>query len=246
MKTIRKIASNPFFITLLIANFLFASCSTDTTSEENIENLSKSAKTKISDELVFKGIMFLEGPIADKFPEFKELNFRNFISDKTQINNVLKFQDNVNQNILKNNPNYLKEFRENISSGNFYIVKQAIIDAGMLIKENAIKLSGTDIVKANKIINDFANNISKKNKLTPNSSIEEIKQASRQSKQVLAGDTVWFDTDTVVWAVVAVAGAVVIVGAIALVLIAPPQDGESNSYMKDKYPSDITLQLKGI
>lgn len=242
MKTIRKIANNPFFITLLIANFLFVSCSTDTTSNENMDNLSKSAKTKISDELVFKGIMFLEGPIADKFPEFKELNFRNFISDKTQINNVLKFQDNVIQNILKKNPNYLKNFRNNISSGNFYTVKQTIIDAGTLIKEEAIKLSGTDLVKANNIINNFAKDFAKKSRLNQNSSIKEIATAGK----VQAGDTVWFDTDTVVWAVVAVAGAVVIVGAIALVLIAPPQDGDSNSYMKDKYPSDITLQLKGI
>ncbi|MCZ8228796.1 hypothetical protein [Flavobacterium sp.] len=52
MKKIRRIAHNPIFIFLLIANFLFVSCSTN--------NDEHSEKKQISGEEIFKGIFSIK------------------------------------------------------------------------------------------------------------------------------------------------------------------------------------------
>ena len=246
MKKIRQISQNPIVIALVLFNFIFVSCNRDEFTKENSENPTKlGLNSKFSDKDVFKGIMFIEGPVADMFPEFKELNFRSFMKDETQVKNVLNFQDNLINNIATNNPNYLKNFRKNVSSGDYYVVQQAITDAAKLIQEKIIQISKNS-KKSDKFINNIAHEFIQKNKITPNSSIKEIVQAAKENNKIKPGSTFWYDTDTFVYAVVAVAGAVVAVGAITVFLFAPESNGDNNSssYITEKYISDITLGLK--
>lgn len=83
---------------LLGISFLIFSCSKNEVVQDSINGIvqnpidkeisNKSAditSISYSDEAVFKGIIFLEGPVAEKLVDFKDLNFRTFITDENKI-----------------------------------------------------------------------------------------------------------------------------------------------------------------
>ncbi|WBV56434.1 hypothetical protein PFY10_19800 [Chryseobacterium daecheongense] len=251
MKSVRKIASHPIILGTLLASFLNMSCSQGDTrdnqsieikSQKNSNNFSKIAS--LSDVDVFKGVMFFEGDIANSLADFKELNFRNFITDNTKIAEIEAFQNNVVQNIEVSNPGYMEKFRTDISSGDYYKVEAAIRDAAQLVRKETIALAQTNDATATELTNLYATQVKEQSDISSSTSVPEVASKARQIK-IQAGDTVWFDTDTVVWAVVAVAGAVVVVGAVAVFLYAP-QTGMDTPYLQEKFTSDVTMQLKGI
>lgn len=251
MKSLRKIASHPVILGTLLASFLNMSCSQgDTRDNQSIEiknqkpssNFSKISS--LSDTDVFKGVMFFEGDIANSLADFKELNFRNFITDNTKIAEIEVFQNKVVNNIESSNPGYMENFRKNISSGDYYKVEAAIKSAAELVRKETIALAQINDATATDLTNVYATQIKGQSDISSSTSVPEVASKAKKVK-IQAGDTVWFDTDTVVWAVVAVAGAVVVVGAIAVFLFAP-ETGMDTPYLQEKFTSDVTIQLEGI
>lgn len=250
MKKIRQISENPYVILMVLFNFIFVSCNRDEIVTDNLSAKTKSSNTlrisQYSDIDVFKGIMFLEGPVAEEFPDFQELNFRNFMADDSQVENVSDTLDKLIDQILIDNPDYLKTFRRNISSGDYYLVQQTVVDAAELIKEKIMQMLNKS---EEPFTADSATNFMQENNLSPNSSIEEIIKTVKNSSKLQAGSSTYVDTDTFLYSAVAVAGVVILVGVIVAFLAAPLIDDGSSSpskYMTDKYISDITIQLNGI
>lgn len=256
MKKIRQISQNPIVIALVLFNFIFVSCNRDEIIK-NYEDTStdKTVFSKVgnnpsnltyTDIDVFKGIMFIEGPVADKFPEFKELNFRNFIKEPQKINQILRFQNDVINHIITNNPKYLKEFRDNITSGNYYLVRETVLNASNLVKQETILLTNIN----SKDVNSHSEKFMKENGLNPNSSIKDIvKAVKNNSNKIKPGSTWYYDSDTFVYSAVAVVAVVAAVAVVSVVLSIPLVNSDNNennnsSYLADKYISDITLNMQ--
>ena len=146
MKKIRKIATNPLFLVLLLTNYILYSCSSGTNDLENDENSSVSKSSvssklqNFTDEEVFKGVIFMEGDVAELFPKYKELNFRNFIDNENDINEIVNFQNVLMSSIKAENPEFLSNFNKEITSGDYYRVKEAISLANNEIKKQLFKI----------------------------------------------------------------------------------------------------------
>ena len=181
MKTIRKIAHSPLFIFFLITNFLFVSCSSDLSNNNDLEKLNTdlgvASKTKsFTDEDVFKGVIFFEGEVAEKMGSYKDLNFRTYTNKKSDIDKALKFQKEILNLIKIQNPNFLSNFRLKIGSGNFYVVKEAFNDAFAKVTEATSSL--TNISKEN--LESTAKKILSDNNINGNTSkIELVKKMKK-------------------------------------------------------------------
>lgn len=166
---------------------LFFSCTKDKTIAELStprveEGLSSTINTPtISDIDVFKGVMFLEGPLAEKLKDFKEFNIRTFTSNKSKVQQVLDFQSSVIAKLKEGNKNYLAEFRTKIGSGDYYLVKSAIKNAADDIFEASLVLTGSNKSNITDDAGIMSNNFKIKYNLNDNSSKQEILDALKKA-----------------------------------------------------------------
>jgi|SRR5690606_10046207 len=132
---IRKIVIKYHIGTFMVMMFMFVSCTKDKTiadlSKPQVnQNINSAARSAYSDIDVFKGVVFLEGPVAQLLEEFQDYNFRAFVSDSNQIQNVLLFQQEIINYLTSKDSQYFQKFRTNIGSNDFDIVKSTFIQAG--------------------------------------------------------------------------------------------------------------------
>lgn len=241
MKLIRKISSNPIVLLFVIINFIFVSCST---SDNNIlPNKNQLNNTKFSDIDVFKGVMFLEGPVADMLPSFKELNFRNYLKNESDIEKIKSFQTTLIAYINTNNPSFLSKFRKDITSGDYYKVKNILNLAVNEIKSSSILLGNLDVKQLSKIESSIST--ATNNKTISKEDLQSIVSTINGSNQLKANDS---DVCVLVYAAVAVVCVVV-----AVFFWVAPNDPSDNptlsskkSFYSDSFQTDITLNLKGI
>lgn len=113
----------------LIISLLFWSCS------PKGEKAAGEAKATYSGEELFRGILFAEGKVADVLPDVKRI--RELIKlqslNEKQKQAVKTLQDSIIYRINKIDPNYLKTFQYNISSGNQVVITSAIKNASFMI-----------------------------------------------------------------------------------------------------------------
>ncbi|MFV7236014.1 hypothetical protein [Flavobacterium sp. ZB4R12] len=108
MKKIRKISSNPLLLVLLVATFLFASCSNDTGSSELTKSTSEN-NAKISGEELFKSIVFADGVLTDKIPSLKSISNVNTLK-KSELIKFRAIENEAIAYLKKKDANYFKNF----------------------------------------------------------------------------------------------------------------------------------------
>ena len=256
MKRIRKICQNPTVIMLVLFNFIFVSCNRDEIISNNVSSNNKlkefaAKNNQYTDIDVFKGVVFQEGIVAEKFlGDFNELNFRNYAENETEIKNIISFQNTIVSYIGSNDPDYFSKFRTEIGSGDYKRVNAIINDTAVLIRDITFKLgelSDDDVVQIQKTFEesfagaDMTNGMSKQQ-------IQTFVQVFKK-KQASFGDQlekVWF------WKYAAVAYALVAVVLAAAILVLEKIDPGSQNHLdgsnfyNDNFQAEITLQLEGI
>ncbi|MBF4472905.1 hypothetical protein [Flavobacterium sp. HJJ] len=263
MKKIRNYCVKYHICTLISVSFLLFSCSKDEIySDKNSVIKKDDLKTSFSDEEVFKGVMFLEGPVADKMEDFKDLNFRTFVTEKSQIQGIVNFQNEIIAKLKSSDPNYLSTFRKNIGSGDYYVVKSTISKASSKISNTAFELANVSKGEISEVAKKFTASLKSKYHIDENSSKEDMikaikgMQSEKQSSRYVVPKYVYK------WAAVWLAAAAVLI--IVIVLEEAPVDPlptdpsepfpddsteqirPEKRYLVEDYQSDITFELKGI
>ncbi|WPO91738.1 hypothetical protein [Chryseobacterium sp. HR92] len=265
MKKIRKISTNPLFILLLLTNYILYSCSSESNDLENNENSSVNKSSvnsnklqNFTDEEVFKGVIFMEGDVAELFPEYKELNFRNFIDDQDDINEIVNFQNVLMNSIKDENPEFLSNFNEEITSGDYDRVKEAISLANTEIKKQLFKIYNltesqfvefqdafakgySQVDKPTKITKEYLAELI--NSIKQNSSTDNLNNSTDNMEGKI--NVVYTDMALVLYGVVAVVVMAVAVGFIHSVALAESGKTSENNFYYENFYADITLKLKG-
>lgn len=251
MKKIRQITQNPFILAFLLIAFLNVSCNQDDLVDSNNPVNSK----QYTDIDVFKGVMFLEGPVADKLDDFKELNFKYFAENQSDIDRMQNYQNTLVSYIESSNPNYFSEFRKEIGSGDFYRVKETVSNAALLIKDKTIEMSGLDeseveslqksITEKLSTSHDFNKKLSKEDIQSIVKDMQDYTSQSNRDKASPVGIDLWI----LIYGAAVVAAVVVL---LALWVNPPspsdpiPSSSSKNNYYSENLQSEITIQLEGI
>ncbi|KIA94169.1 hypothetical protein [Flavobacterium sp. KMS] len=259
MKKIREFVIRHHIFTLVAFVFIFFSCTKDEIGRESkMSNIDKNnATNSFTDEDVFKGIMFLEGPLANKLDDFKDLNFRTFINDKAQMDEMLVLQNKIIETIKESNPEFLSNFRAKIGSGDFYQVKYGIVDAANKISDaafgllNESKKGGTE-----NDMNKFISLFTSKYKINEQSTKEELLNAIQSMKSDKNTNKVVYPApyySVAVWLLAAAAAVIVIVLFLQEAPLPPSPDFyedpgyiDSEGYLIEKFQSDVTIEFTGI
>lgn len=238
---------------------LLFSCSQDEIIDNSIESKKNESLQKISDVDVFKGIIFFEGPISNSFPEFKDLNFRTYIDNKDDINKMVDFQNTLIAAIQKSNPNFFHNFRNDVTSGDYYKVRNAIKNAGIEIKNQTLKMAGlseSDYINLQKsVLNKVSTSIELNKKITKEDISKIAKEVNTYSStQNTSSDAKlpdWLAVDlwVVIYGAVAVAVAAVLAAVVGVTEETPSTESKSinqdNFYNENLY-SEVTVKLEGI
>ncbi|WP_343615507.1 hypothetical protein [Flavobacterium sp.] len=255
MKNIKSISIKYHIPTFIAILFLFISCAKD----EILIDPQEIDKTLFTDEDVFKGVMFLEGPVANKMSSYKDLNFRSFVSDKSQIEEIINFQNEIVNKIIYTDPDYLSNFRKKIGSGDYYLIKSTISEASLKISDIAYEISNLNRNEVSIIAKKFSYNLQHKYNIDEKSSKEDLRKAIKEMKSYkqTAKDVypVYYYKWAAVWLAAAAAAVIIIVIVLEEVVPVDPLDpsepfpDNTNSekrYLIDDYQSEVTFGLKGI
>ncbi|GEN77487.1 hypothetical protein CHA01nite_32270 [Chryseobacterium hagamense] len=241
-------------IALVLFNFIFVSCNRDELLNDSIKSdtpVSQSNMQRMaaySDVDVFKGIMFLEGPVADRLEDFQEISFRNFANNQTEINEMINFETLIIAQINHNNPDFMSEFREGIGSGDYYTVQNTMLSAVKEIKNSTAELSNLNQAQIDKIQNDVSTILKDQgiNTLTKQNISTLVNKLT--NKQKPQGQSV-VDIYKWVYAAVAVVVAAVLV-AFAFFVAPPDMPGNfptiDNTYYSERFQTTVTVDLQGI
>lgn len=185
---IRKLGSKIEVAILMSSIILYSSCTKVKTAPQSdekaelIENISEnsnnfaSRNASYSDEDVFKGIIFLSGPVSDKYlTGFNSMDISKITQDKELISDVNKSRDEIIAKLVSTNPMYLSDFRVEIGSGDYSRVETQIKKTTQDVLNALIAISNDNSNKqfVNGKINSFINS----NHLTSSSSINDFKNA---------------------------------------------------------------------
>lgn len=231
---------------------LFFSCTkektiADLSTPKVNEDLTSAINTPtISDNDVFKGVMFLEGPLAERLNDFKEFNIRTFTSDKSKIQQAINFQNTVIAKLKEGNKNYLTEFRTKIGSGDYYLVKSTIKKASDDIFDISLVLSG-----ANKT--NITNNNSSKQEILDalKKSFNDTSSKQRSNRDTSAPPSVSVSVYMSAYTFIMIAVVLMLiaflgVAADSAVGTAGVRSDGVNNYFYEHFLSDVTLNLSNI
>lgn len=143
-KSIKKIAL------VLLSSFIFVNCSQqddniNTTNKGNNSIVQRSEK-KYSGEELFKSIFFGQGEFAKNISLYNDVE-KQFKEGKLNDSDFqLRFNNFVNK-LNKYNPNFFKNFQENIYSGNPLIVQNALKTGSIEIYNN-LNIISPELTKA--------------------------------------------------------------------------------------------------
>lgn len=265
MKKIKSIALRYHIPTIVGIMFLLFSCTKDEFLNDNPEI----DKASYTDEEVFKGVMFLEGPVANKMEDFKDLNFRSFVTDKSQIEEIINFQNEIIKRVKSSDPNYLSDFRKKIGSGDYYLIRSTISETSATISNIAYEISNIDKNEASIIANKIRANLKDKYHVDENSSKEDLIKAIKdmKSEKQTAKNVypIYYYKWAAVWLAAAAAAIIIIIILVEEVVPFEPLDpfdpsdptepfpddpnnqlNSEKKYLINDYQSEITFELKGI
>ncbi|MDP5197982.1 hypothetical protein [Flavobacterium sp. DG2-3] len=259
MKKIKSISIKYRIPTIIGVIFLLFSC----TKDEILNDGQEMSNTRFTDEEVFKGVMFLEGPVANKMSDFKDLNFRSFIADKSQVEEIINFQNEIINRIKFIDPNYLSDFRKKIGSGNYYLIKATFSDASTKVANIIYEISNLNKNEVSIVAKKFSSNLKHNYNVDEKSSKEDLIKAlndinsGKQTSKIVMPD--YYYKWAAVWIAAAAVLIIVIVAQEAPLLPVDefepfepfPDDANSQlssekRYLMDDYQSEITFELEGI
>jgi hypothetical protein len=230
-------------IAVLIAlNVIFFSC-----SKQNNSFISGSSNN-YTDIEIFKGVVFLDGPVVDKLGDFKELGVEYLTEDKVKIENIRKFRNQIIDNIAKKNPNYFTNFKNKMLSGNYELIREELQKVNETISVAIPDISSLP----EKEIRAFTKEL--KSAMGNNPSIKEIKVAIKKSvdnkSEVISGkelntrgthyDSI-YDTYKYIYLAIAAAVAAVL---ILIIFAAQEEIGENQSFLQEEFYSTIAKELR--
>lgn len=262
MDKIKSISLKYHIPTFIGIMFLFFSC----TKDELISN--EQGTNSFTDEEVFKGVMFLEGPVANKMSDFKDLNFRSFVTDKSEIEEIINFQNEIIKRVKSSDPRYLSDFRKKIGSGDYYLIRSTLSEASGKISNITYDLSNLDKDEVSRIAKKMAGSLEHKYHMDENSSKEDLVKAIKNIKSEKQTSKQTYPVYYYKWAAVWIAAAAIII----IVMIVPPlyevpldpndpfpvdpndpfledsinQTNLEKNYFIESYQSEITFELEGI
>jgi SdpC family antimicrobial peptide len=135
-------------------------------------NFSVSAETSeegYTGEVVFRGVFFGEGEVADLFPEIWG-NYKSQVNSKEWI----KLKESIISSLKTNNPTFLDKFGKEMQSGNHFRIQSILIEGSNLLRnlgfdnkmseksavENTITITervlDVDIIKQTLVVVDIA------------------------------------------------------------------------------------------
>ncbi|MCD9617428.1 hypothetical protein [Chryseobacterium gleum] len=138
MKKFRRIAQNPFAISLVLFNFIFVSCNRDEIVENQAEqqlqqkgiitkNLVSKQSQKTGEEII-RGIFFFQNEISDDIPFLYK--FKQDIQKRSnyfQTESSLKEISDVTIDYIKiNNPEFLNDLQKAFYSNNLFEIDQKL------------------------------------------------------------------------------------------------------------------------
>ena len=88
-------------------------------------------------EELFKGIVLMEGNLIDELPKTKKLlpNLGELLTNQTERKLLAEVRNFYVSRIKENNPLFFGNFKNNIQSGDHFLVKKALDDAGVALAE---------------------------------------------------------------------------------------------------------------
>lgn len=142
LKIFRKISSNPFITISLSFAFLLVSCKKDSiesikSCNSNVENVKN-----YSGEDLFKGIFLLQGDAAHKIPLLADkVNSikKNYKISPDAEKIQMEFSNRILFCIKKSDNNFFIEFKEQIESGNYFKIREALSNGGAIMFKTAME-----------------------------------------------------------------------------------------------------------
>lgn len=228
----------------MAATFMFVSCTKDRTvanlsSPQTQHGPSTAARLgNISDEDVFRGVMFLDGPVASYMPDLQDLNVTSFMTPAGAAA-ARNFQDFVIQNIRATNPQYFALFRNDATSGDFNIVRSRITDAAHKIYDATLVMTNATDQSMQSYAQSVAADFKQQYNLmpqSPKSDVVSVMQQTAAAQKNTVYKYKWF----FVYIAVSVALVLEFVGVIAVPAMA------SDNYFTDDFAASVTVNLRGI
>jgi hypothetical protein len=235
--------------------FMMASCSEEMTGSNNIDRASLSARD------YFRAVYFIDGPLAAALGEYKELSFTSFTDDKNVITKVRDFQDQVIAYISSKRPQFLDEFKQKITSGDYNVVRAAIKDGTKEYLEalNALSENRMSEAETSEVAEKYLSKYGKKKSISTAELVSNIKSFSKERENTemrtvadpadIAEEKRMVHIEQYFWLYIDAAAAVVV---IIVLILAAPEDGlaasnsllsQDDSYVFEDYVSTITTNL---
>lgn len=132
MKTKSMFLSGILLITLVA---IIYSC-----TKSNSPNL---VSHQFSEDEIFKGVMFNEGPVSSVVPYLEKNQIRpeDLFSDQESIQSIYNFREKVMNTIKEDYPNFLSTFKQEMTSGDPERVKKEYYEGGKKLYGAILKLS---------------------------------------------------------------------------------------------------------
>ncbi|SFI47257.1 hypothetical protein [Halpernia frigidisoli] len=128
MKKIRRISQNPYFIVLILFNFLFVSCN----RSNDVDNFEK--PEEVSGKVLFNEIVFGTSNKLN-LDHVNEMNAITGTLDKKQKDLYIKTINKIDDKILEQNPKYFDEFKSDLYSKDHYRISASIEDLKTVIEK---------------------------------------------------------------------------------------------------------------
>ncbi len=217
--------------TFMACMILFYSCTKDKAAiDASTQKTTANRNAAISDEDVFRGVMFLDGPVADHLGDYSSMNLASYMTP-AQKDAATDLENEIIAAIEDESSSYMADFRSKITSGDFDKVKAAMIDGGNMIKSKLTGVSNADYQsQANSFMDTY--------KITSSSTLTDIKTAVQQ-QAAMQTNCVGVELIVVVVVVIALVG--VWVGN----NISNNPD-QTSTYLNEAYFSAITVSLDGL
>lgn len=242
MKNIRIFVLKYNLTVVMSLIFLFFSCGKKEKAIQNIKKDNLIEKSDYTDKDVFNAVMFMEGPLSEKLAEFKDISLKETISDQKTLEKISIFQKAIVDSLSKADPKYFSEFRTQVGSGDYELVKAAVNNAVNKITEITLKYSGQTREEADEVALQFASVLEKEFNITNKSTHEEISKQMPNIKEYNRNiPSLYYYKTVYYWAYGVVLLAIMIVAVLRSTF-----ENHDGNYVAESYLSTITAEFKKI
>lgn len=102
-----------------------------------------------SGEELYRGIVLVQGPVADSIPEIRDnLKLENFQISRKMLATVRRAEDQIIAQIRVTKPAFFATFKAQMESGDHLVIQKGLWDAGVVTQAAVEALPGTKLAKA--------------------------------------------------------------------------------------------------